>query len=101
MADILANDLVRFRKDVSSFHTQLGTLKQLYSQMWNEMTYISTRWEGPAKETYVQGLSSGLNELKELLEELVSVGEDLNQAETSYYSCERDVEGIIASLTVE
>lgn len=100
MANIIANELERFRRDIQEVQKKIATMEQAYRNMFEEIYSLSGMWEGGAHDTYMAQFQTDTQNMEQVFKNLKAFQESLNEAYVKFGQCEQSVEEVVRRVQV-
>lgn len=98
MSSIIANELDRFRHDISSIELDIANLEGIYNGLCNSVQSLNGMWEGGAHEMYQAQFINDDESMKLVFKNLYAFKKELDQAYRKFQTCEQNVENTIRSV---
>ncbi len=100
MADIIANDLERFRHDLDQADQMITGGEKGFGQMMTELESLSAVWTGTAHDAYLAQFRTDSALMEEMIRHLREYVKELETAHAAYTQCERQIAQSIASIHI-
>lgn len=96
----LAVNTVKLRNDCDSVVTDLDKVLSLAKEMYNGVNNLNSMWKGTANQEFVKSFSSNYDTMKEYVDSLKKLVDEVVQKCSDYEKCEDDVSAMISGIRV-
>ena len=100
MSQEIAIDTSALATDIQDLQSQLDIIKKDMDKMFDAMNTLDIMWDGPANDAFRAQFSQDHTDMGELCETIQKIINCMTYAKDEYNACERDVNGIVASIKV-
>ncbi|SCY71378.1 hypothetical protein SAMN02910292_02593 [Lachnospiraceae bacterium XBB2008] len=98
--EVIANDLVKFGQDIEDYQTAKQKLKESYNNFVEHVKALDSIWDGPSKKAFDNRFRNDSERALDLINQLESVYDSLNYANSEYDGCEKTIASIIDEIPV-
>jgi len=91
-------DTDNLRKDASTLRQYLRTIEQTSAGLRDNITRVSSMWDGPAREAFYHQFMEDCEELSEIANQIRGIIDSLEDAAKEYDSCNCIVRSIVDSI---
>ena len=96
----IANELTRFKREISAFDEARARAEENQKKMFQEIMELNAMWEGPAHSTFEASFQKDHMVMEEVFRFLKRFKEELDIAHTEYQKCENSVASTVAAIKV-
>lgn len=100
MAQVIANELERFRQDIRSVEQKIQTLETTYHNMFDEIHSLTGMWEGGAHDAYIAQFESDSENMRLTIKNLKEFKKSMDEAYRSFQTCEHQVEEVVRQVRI-
>ncbi len=100
MADRIRVSTTQIGSAASEIGQIASSMKSNIDSMFDGINGLNTMWEGDAHDTFVNSAQTDRDRLMEVVEEINTIMQKLEEAQREYESCERTVAGEVQSIQV-
>ncbi len=84
----------------ASIESVLANMQQDFLRMKSSIDTLNSRWTGPSHDTFTAAFARDFETATDIWEEMMDITEEINDACSSYSSCEREVFDVIRSIRI-
>ena len=96
----LAVNTSKLRSDCDTVAIELDRVLNLAKEMYNGVNTLNGMWKGTANQEFVKNFSSNYETMKNYVESLKKLVDEIVQKCSDYERCEDDVAAMISSIRV-
>ena len=100
MANVIANNMDRFRQDFRYLEHKISSLQELHRKVFEEINALTGMWEGAAHDIYLAQFLKDSENMKLVLENLLAYQNSLEEAYQKFQTCEQQVNDVVNRVQI-